>query len=381
MIGDRLSSQPDFSPQHVVVYTDSTGIGGAEISLAHLVAHMAQTTQITVVGVSPSVVNAIVHQRPQANVIVLPDRGISGFFAHLFTFHRLQPDIIHLNLCTPWAGAIALTIALTIPSTRVVRVDQLPLRTTDALTFWRTRILSLRVDAHVAVGEASARRMEDFYALGRGTVISIPNGVPDLPDEPEPPPERPVGQMVVAGVGRLNAMKGQDLLLQAIAQVEGVKCVLLGDGEERQTLEHLAAELDICERVQFQGWVDQPRAHLARVDGVVIASRSEGFPLAMVEAMLAARPVIATRVGSMPEAVIDGMTGMLIEKNDLGGLVKALTTLRDQPELRLRLGQQARERAKIHWTAPAMATRYQQLWAELCLKPKTARLWVPRPRD
>jgi glycosyltransferase involved in cell wall biosynthesis len=377
----NLSSQSNPAPRHVIVYTDSTGIGGAEISLAHLVAHIDQTIQITIVGVSPSVVNAIARKRPQSNIVVLPDKGISGFFAHLFAFSQLQPDIIHLNLCTPWAGAIALSIALAIPSARVVRVDQLPLRTTDALTLWRTRLLSLRVDAHVAVGEASARRMEDFYALGRGTVISIPNGMPDLPNEPEPPPVRPMGQIVVAGVGRLNAMKGQDLLLKAIAQVDGVKCILLGDGEERQTLENLATELGICERVQFQGWVDEPRVYLAKVDGVVIASRSEGFPLAMVEAMLAERPVIATRVGSMPEAIIDGVTGILIEKNDLGGLVKALTTLRDLPELRLRLGQQARARAKIHWTAPIMAARYQQLWTELCLKPKTARLWVSRPRD
>jgi len=68
------------------------------------------------------------------------------------------------------AGATGLVAALTLPGQGVVRVDQLPLRTTDALDLWRTRALSLRVDAHVAVGEARARRMEDFYALGCGAV-------------------------------------------------------------------------------------------------------------------------------------------------------------------------------------------------------------------
>ena len=77
--------------------------------------------------------------------------------------------------------------ALSIPGARVVTIDQLPLRTVEASWLWRTRSLTLRVDAAVAVGEASARRMEDFYALGRSSVRSIPNGVHGMP------PQRPVG--------------------------------------------------------------------------------------------------------------------------------------------------------------------------------------------
>jgi glycosyltransferase involved in cell wall biosynthesis len=364
----------------VVVYTDSAGIGGAEISLGHLVATVDDNIEITVVGVSPVVVNAIADRHPKASRIVLPETGLWSFIAHLKAFRSLNPDIIHCNLCTPWACSTGLTAALLLPNARVVRVDQLPLRTTDALTLWRTRFLSLRVDAHVAVGEASARRMEDFYALGRDTVISIPNGVPDTVEPLELLPH-PNEDLIVGNIGRLDAMKAQDVLIRAIAQVERVQAFILGDGDQRHALEALANDLGVGDRVHFLGWVDNPRSYLSKFHLIVMPSRSEGFPLAMVEAMLAARPVIATRIGSMPEAIIPGKTGILIEKNDAVGLAEALKQLRDNPGQRLSLGKQAREMAVSHFTVGSMTTSYQKLWYSLTNRPQSPRLRVPRPKD
>lgn len=375
-------------PLRVVVYTDSAGMGGAEISLSHLVATASRDIDITVVGTSHNVVDAIAsnphavppHRRPHVSRIVLPATGIQAFVAHWQTFRQLNPDIIHCNLCTPWACATGLTAALLLPHVRVVRVDQLPLRTTAAVRLWQTRALCLRVDAHVAVGEASARRMEDFYALGRDTVISIPNGVPDSMAEPTPL-IRADGQLVVGSIGRLDAMKAHDVLLRAIAQVEGTRAVILGDGDQRTALETLAVELGVSDRFNLIGWVDQPRAYLSEFDIVAMPSRSEGFPLAMVEAMLSARPIIATRVGSMPEAVIDGETGILIEKNDVEGLVRALQRLQGDSLLRLHLGRQARLRAIAHFTVDSMTASYERLWNELLTRPQTPRLRVPHPKE
>lgn len=182
-------------------------------------------------------------------------------------------------------------------------------------------MLSLWVDAHVAVGEASARRIEDFYALGRGTVISIPNCVPDV--GAKPPPVRLDGHIVVGSVGRLDLMKAHDILLRVIAKVAGVRVVILGEGEQRPALEKLAIDLGVSDRIGLLGWVDNPRAYLHEFDVIALPSRSEGFPLAVVEAMLAARPVVATRVGSVLEAVTDGETGILIDKDDIDGLAAA----------------------------------------------------------
>lgn len=378
-----LTAPPDSltgdRPRHVLVYTDSAGMGGAEISLGHLVATASPQIHITVAGVATEVVNAIADRRPKADRLLLPAAGVQALPAHLWAFHRLQPEIVHLNLCTPWAGATGLLAALSLPHTRVVRVDQLPLRTTGAIDLWRTRALSLRVDAHVAVGEASSRRMEDFYALGRNTVISIPNGVPDW--LPEPAQSGRSGQFVVGSVGRLDAMKGHDVLLRAAAQVEGVQVVILGEGEERAALEGLAQQLGIRDRLELPGWVSQPRAYLPGFDVVALPSRSEGFPLAMVEALLAARPVVATGVGSVPEAILNGETGILIEKNDVTGLAEALRRLRDDPELRATLGRQGRDFALAHFTVEAMTAHYEQLWSKLLTLPAKPRLRVTRPHD
>lgn len=378
-MGDRLEPE---TPLRVVVYTDSAGIGGAEISLGHLVAHVAESIELTIVGVSAPVLQAIGAQRPRAPQIVLPPQGPSALIAHWQTFNRLRPHLIHCNLCTPWAGAIGLAAALMTPQARVVRVDQLPLRTTDALTLWRTRLLCLRVDAHVAVGQASAQRMEDFYALGRGSVRSIPNGVPDRRFDPTTSlPPLPRASLVVGSIGRLDAMKAHELLIRAIAPLDGVNLVILGEGEQRSALETLAEDLGVGDRVKLLGWVEQPHRYLSNFDVMALPSRSEGFPLAMVEAMLAAKPVVATQVGSMPEAIIHQETGLLIEKNNVEQLSHAIRQLRDHPELRVRLGEQARQRAIAHYTAKSMAQQYAQLWRQVGNAPPAPRLRVPRPKD
>jgi glycosyltransferase involved in cell wall biosynthesis len=365
-------------PFRIIAYTDATGLGGAEISLGNLIATVSDEFEMTVVGVSQKVIDTICDRHPQVQRLVLSNKGFQAVASHLYWFRRLRPHLIHCNLCTPWACSVALTTALLQPNTRVVRVDQLPLRTTDALTLWRTRFLCLRVDAHVAVGKASTRLMEDFYALGRDTVISIPNGVPDI-GVPEPSTAHP--RMVVGSVGRLDAMKAHDVLIRAIAQTADIEAFILGDGEQRQNLEHLARDLGVGDRIHFLGWVDNPRSYLPKFDVVAMPSRSEGFPLAMVEAMLAAKPVVATRVGSIPEAIIDGETGILIDKNDTSALVQALQQLRDNPQQRRSLGERAREMAVRHFTVEAMTTSYENLWRSLINQPRHPRLMVPRPKD
>lgn len=369
---------------HVLAYTDSAGIGGAEISLGHLVTHASPDITITVVGVDATVVNAIAQNRPQAQRYVLPAKGLEALRSHLSTFHGLQPDIVHLNLCTPWACAIGLFAALTLPKARVVRVDQLPLRTTDLWTWFRTRTLSLRVDAHVAVGQECGRKMEDFYALGRRTVLSVPNGVPDLD-----PASGILGEATpteqdwfhIGSIGRLDPMKGHDVLLRAVAQVERAKLVIVGDGAYRAELERLAEELGIRDRLTLPGWVDQPRQYLPTFDVVAQPSRSEGFPLTIVEAMLAARPIIATRVGSVAEAIAHEKTGLLIDKDDVAGLVSTLIYLRDRPNLRQQLGQNARAMALQHFTVQAMAAQYENIWRSLLTKPQAPRLHIPQPKE
>jgi glycosyltransferase involved in cell wall biosynthesis len=358
---------------HIVACTDSRGVGGAEISLAHLVAAADPAFRVDVLGVDETVAARVAAGRPGARLIVAPPSRHPALLA------RLHPDVVHANLAVPWASATTLAAALALPRTRVVAVQQLPLRTVALPVWLRTRALLHRLDAHVAVGEASCRRMEDFYALGRGSVVSVPNCVPDVPLPPRA--ARPPGaSLVIGSLGRLDAMKGYDLLLRALARLDGLRVVIVGEGAGRPELERLARELGVAHRVELPGWADAPSRALAGFDVFCLPSRSEGFPLSIVEAMLAELPVVATRVGSVAELVADGKTGLVLERDDVDGLVAALARLRDDAALRSRFGVAGRERALASYTVGHMARAYERLWAQVCRAPRTPRLRPPAPR-
>ena len=358
---------------HVVACTDSRGVGGAEISLAHLVAAADPGLRIDVLGVDAAVVARVAAGRPHVRTLVAPAARHPALLA------RLRPDVVHANLAVPWASATTLAAALALPRTRVVAVQQLPLRTVALPVWLRTRALLRRLDAHVAVGEASCRRMEDWYALGRGSAVSVPNCVPDVP-LPARAARRPGAPLVVGSLGRLDGVKGYDLLLRALARLDGVRAVVVGEGATRPELERLAAELGVADRVELPGWADAPAALLPTFDVFCLPSRSEGFPLSIVEAMLAALPIVATRTGSVPELVADGRTGLVVERDDVDGLVDALTRLRDDDALRARFGDAGRARGRAGYTVEHMARAYERIWERVRAEPRTPRLRPPAPR-
>lgn len=370
-------------PLRVVLHTDSPGRGGAEISLGNLLAALdagdpARPVEPHVLGVDPGVTGWIAARRPGTPWSLVP-RGVRGTAAVAVALARLRPDVLHANLSVPWACAPGLTAALATPGLRVVAVQQLPLRTTRLDEWLRTRALLVRLDAHVAVGEASGRRMEDFYALGRHSVLSVPNGVPDVP-LPAPPARPPGSPLRVVSVARLDPAKGADVLLRALARVPGVEVTLLGEGEWRGHLAALAAELAVADRVGMPGWSEDAQRALVEYDVVVLPSRSEGFPLSVAEAMLAARPVVATPVGSVAELVADGATGLLVPVGDDVALATALARLRDARDLARRLGERGREVAAARHTDTVMAARHRAVWEGVLARPRAPRARVARPK-
>jgi glycosyltransferase involved in cell wall biosynthesis len=141
--------------------------------------------------------------------------------------------------------------------------------------------------------------------------------------------------------------------------------VLVGDGGERAALERLAAELALDGRLAFTGWSEEARAQLASFDVFVLPSRYEGFPLAVVEAMMAGLPVVASDVGSVREAVRDGATGLLVPPNDPGALAAAVGRLLADPGRAREMGRAGRRLALERYTAAAMARSFECLYDEI----------------
>jgi glycogen(starch) synthase len=205
------------------------------------------------------------------------------------------------------------------------------------------------------VAGCSAAVTEQVRALEPGLErrsSTIYNGIEPPSSEPPPPPESPT----IAYAGRLVPAKGVDLLLAAIARLAPsfpeLTLVVAGDGPLRPELEARARELGVAALVDFRGWVapaELPET-LAGASVVAMPSRREGLPLVAVQAAMAARPIVASCVGGLPEVVKDGETGWLIEPDDLDGLVSALGEVLANPREAAHRGEEGRRRALREFT-------------------------------
>lgn len=327
---------------------------------------LRENIDVTVVGVDAGVVTALVAARPGARGRVI--RGVRGKWdlrglgGHLRAFWALRPHIVHASLQTTWSAQYGLLAALLTPGARAVAVEQLPFPSESGLQRSTKRFVSRRLAAHVAVGERAARLVESNAGLPQGHVQTVYNGLPDTGPTQSGSGE-PGG--VIGALGRLTEQKGFDLLVRALAELPDARLVIVGEGEERPALEALARELGVEDRFELAGYDAQARQRLAGFDVFALPSRYEGFPLAIVEAMLARLPVVATNVGSVAEAVIDGETGALIPPEDERALTDALARLLGDPDERARLGAAGRSRAITRFLSDVMVADFERLYDEI----------------
>jgi glycosyltransferase involved in cell wall biosynthesis len=135
--------------------------------------------------------------------------------------------------------------------------------------------------------------------------------------------------------------------------------------EYAKSLPVLASDLNISDRVQFLGWRDDIYGVMAQADVVVLTSFSEAMPMVLIEAMCLKKPVIATRVGGIPEVIRDGIDGILIEPGDSKGFARAVAKLAD-PELREKMGQAGFERVKSCFDIKVTASRFLETIGKIC---------------
>jgi glycosyltransferase involved in cell wall biosynthesis len=199
-----------------------------------------------------------------------------------------------------------------------------------------SRDATVRRAAHVVCPSAYMAELAVSWGVPDDRVSVLPNPAP-RPDEAAPVALDARPALVFAG--RLTAAKDLETLLRALADVPAATLTIVGDGEERASLESLAAQLGVAERVRFLG--ARPRAEVlglaAAADAVVLTSAWENFPHGLVEALAMGTPVVATRVGGVPEIVDDGVNGLLVSAGDSHAFAAAVTRLLEDDALRDRL--------------------------------------------
>jgi glycosyltransferase involved in cell wall biosynthesis len=179
----------------------------------------------------------------------------------------------------------------------------------------------------------------------------------------------PEGALVALALAALHRRKGLDVLLEALARpaLRGAELRLwiAGEGPERHRLEQLIAARGLASRVRLLGRREDKADLLAACDLLVLPSRREGLGVAALEAMACARPVLASRVGGLADAVAHERTGLLVPPEDPDALAAALARLLADPALRDRLGAAGPARIAEGFTAAQMSDAYARLYREL----------------
>jgi glycosyltransferase involved in cell wall biosynthesis len=227
-------------------------------------------------------------------------------------------------------------------------------------------------DAVIAVCEAARQQ-----AIAEGTpaekIETIYNSV-----EAQPAPDRSTrlfaGSPVIGTVGRMDSYKGQAYLIGALPVVliefPDARFVLIGDGPERECLQSSAERLGVGDRVSFLGTRSDVSVLMSQLDLFVLPSLLEGFPNAVLEAMAARLPIVATRVGGVPELIEDGRTGLLVEPGSAQALAEAIIRIWTDHDLRRGCATAAHEAVRTKYCPQREAEDteavYLRLLAERC---------------
>jgi L-malate glycosyltransferase len=244
---------------------------------------------------------------------------------------------------------------------------------------WANRLSYMAAHRVVANSESVARLLVEAERVSRERVTVVPNFLDDAAFL-EPPRswrrrleaelDLPANRVVVGVVASLQPIKDHATLVRAIALLAPrhpqLHLIIVGaDSGSRLDLERLVADLGIASRVRFAGLRPSiPSMHWL-FDISALTSVSEGLPNSLLEAMAAARPVVATKVGAIPDAVSDGTTGLLVSAKDVDAAAGRLEQLLTDPLLRQRFGEAGREEAMLRYSAAAAEGNLLKLYSEL----------------
>lgn len=249
----------------------------------------------------------------------------------------------------------------------------------DRFDNWRQKLVAgmvlRRASRVVTVGSGIAKRLIISYPQLALKVRVIPNGVEPLPVSPEVQERAraalslPKDCLAIGTLGRLTKEKSHKDLLLAFRAVRrhspSARLVILGEGPLHMDLEAQCKALDIADSVSLPGNLPGARSLLPAFDIFVLSSLWEGLPMALLEAMMAGVACVTTRVGSVPDVLQDGITGIMAPPSDPESLARALLELLRDHELRVRLGSAARREAMQRFTARRMVEAYERLYEEV----------------
>jgi glycosyltransferase involved in cell wall biosynthesis len=279
---------------------------------------------------------------------------------------RLRPELVHTHLVHGDVyGAVAARAARAVLVSTKHNDDRFrtgPFRFVE-------RALARRAAAVICITDSLARFNRLQVGLPARKLEVVHYGLDAPPPAWGPPggPELGPDARILLAVARLEPQKGLDAAVRALALLRpshpSAVLVVLGEGSQRGMLSALARELGVAEAVHLPGRSGDVAHWLGRAELLVHPARWEGFGLALLEAMLCRRPVVASAVGSIPEIVADGETGLLVPPDEPALLAGAIGSLLDDEARARALGEAGLARARTLFSVARMAERTLAVYA------------------
>ena len=374
----------------VLLLQDTTNYAGTEAHVLTLAKNLAEQTNVSpVVGVTDG---GELHRRCAATSIpyhVLPKTpglfNLAGIIAVAALLRKGEVDVIHAHngrtslvaVCAKlltWRGKVILTQHFIEPD----YVNRTGIA--GRLAGLVHRFILTNVDQHICISQAvkaSFLKRQDESVLNSDSVQVVQNGIDDvyetldrvecrkhLISELNVTPET----RLILCVARLEPEKDVRALLSSLSKIETsipFHCVIVGDGSERSRLEVLVRDTKVQDKVTFLGFRNDVPSIMKAADIFVLPAPAEPFGLVVVEAMMAALPVVAINCGGPADIVINDQTGLLVPPEDINALSAALISLINDANQSLFMGAQGQRRAKAVYSSDVMAINTGSVYA-LC---------------
>lgn len=284
-------------------------------------------------------------------------------------------DVLHVHYAMPFAASAFLAkhlvaparlpVVTTLHGTDITIVGQQP------ALLRMTKFTIESSDRVTAVSEALRTATIDTLGVHKPIEV-IPNFVdPEIfaPRRHRPPVLAPAGARVLMHASNFRPVKNVETVVRIFAAVHermDARLVMVGDGPDKPRAEELARHLGVGKHVLFLGNQEVMEELLPLADLLLLPSSTESFGLVALEAMAAGVPVIASRVGGLPELVTDGVSGFLVEPNDLDAFERASLRVLEDDRLHRRVGRAARARAVSDFHVDRVVERYRAVYGGLC---------------
>jgi glycosyltransferase involved in cell wall biosynthesis len=363
----------DSVPVRILQISSAREIGGGEIHLADLANALNERRHEVFAAISPaSPVRSLLSSLPPANVVELPMRNSLNLATAMKLSQLVRArgiEIVHAHVARDYPLA---ALATRRSNARLVLTRHVlfPLNQIHKLTLRRTS----RV---IAVSHAVAESLYSQSIFERQNIVTIHNGI-DLAKFTIGDPRKGSSQKLRVGTaGHIAPIKGLDDFVRAAALViqnhPNIEFVIAGEdksgsAENRIALERLIGELGVDENVKLIGWVDDMPEFLGTLDLFVSSARTEPFGLAIVEAMAAGVPVVATASEGAREIIDDGRSGRLVPIGDIASLAKAINELMTDENQRHVLALNAGAVARAQFSLERMVERTVEVYESTRVK-------------